>query len=193
MGSARPEGSSRMHGPPGPVGSGVGKPGVTGFPGPQGPLGKARPSRANLGHKALLESQGFKDLLGYLELVSRAGTGFLGSQDFQVVKGARPARAADPRAFQGVKPGSLDPKVTGVLGVFLGLWDQEGERTSRRSWTGGPPGEPGLPGIPGPMGPPGAMGFLDPKEKVGLWGHRATRIKGEPEPRLPRKARLPYW
>lgn len=63
-------------------------------------------------------------------MVNRARTGSLGSQDFQVVKGSKACQGCqDPRAFQGSgNQVSLDPKVTGVLRVFLGLWDQEGRK-----------------------------------------------------------------
>lgn len=84
----------------------------------------------NLGHKALLGYQGFKDLLGCLELENQAKMGSLASQDFQVAKGSKDCQGCqDPQAFQGLgNQASQDPKATRALEVFLGLWDQEGRK-----------------------------------------------------------------
>lgn len=129
----------------------------------------------NLGHKALSGSQGFKDLLGYLELANRARTGSLGSQDFQVVKGSKACQGCrDPQASQeSGNQASLDPKVTGASGVFLGLWAQGGRKDQEALLDWGVPQESQaclesqvlwvLQVLSASLGP---------KEKVGLWGHR---------------------
>lgn len=61
-----------------------------------------------------MESQEFKDLLGYLELGNQARMGSLASQDFQVAKGSKDCQGCrDPQAFQELEnQASQDPKVT---------------------------------------------------------------------------------
>lgn len=132
----------------------------------------------NLGHKALSGSQGFKDLLGYLELANRARTASLGSQDFQVVKGSKGCQGCqDPQASQG--PGnqaSLDPKGTGASGVFLGLWDQGGRKDQQALLGWGVPQESQACLESQVLWVLQVLSvFLDPKEKVGLWGHRGPQ------------------
>jgi hypothetical protein len=63
-----------------------------------------------------LEYQGFKDLLGCLELESQARMESLASQDFQVAKGSKGCQGfQDLQAFQELgNQASQDPKVTGV-------------------------------------------------------------------------------
>lgn len=70
----------------------------------------------NLGHKALLGYQGFKDLLGCLELENQVRMEYLASRDFQVAKGNKDCLGCqDPQAFQGLEnQASQDPKVTGA-------------------------------------------------------------------------------
>lgn len=70
----------------------------------------------NLGHKAPLGSQGFKDLLGFLELENQVRMGSLGSQDSQVAKGSKDCQGCqDLQAFQELgNQASQDPKATGV-------------------------------------------------------------------------------
>lgn len=70
----------------------------------------------NLGHKVLLGYQGFKGLLGCLELGNQARMESLASQGSQVAKGSRDCPGCqDPRAFQGSEnQASQDPKVTGA-------------------------------------------------------------------------------
>lgn len=84
----------------------------------------------NLGHKALLGYLGFKDLLGFLELENQARMGSLASQDFQAAKGNKDCLGCqDPQAFQESENQAFQgPKVTGVWGVFLELWDHEGRK-----------------------------------------------------------------
>lgn len=101
----------------------------------QGSLGPRAPwesqvLQVSLGHKAPLGYQGFKDLLGYLELENQVRMGSLASQDFQVAKGNKDCPGCQgPPAFQGLgNQASQDPKATGALGAFLGLWDQEGRK-----------------------------------------------------------------
>lgn len=61
-------------------------------------------------------SQGFKGLLGCLELGNQARMGSLASQDFQVVKGSKDFQGCqDLPAFQGSgNQASLDQKVKGA-------------------------------------------------------------------------------
>lgn len=70
----------------------------------------------NLGHRALLGYQGFKDLLGFLELENQARMGSLASQDFQVAKESKDCLGCQgPRAFQeSENQASQGPKVIGV-------------------------------------------------------------------------------
>lgn len=81
--------------------------------GPRAPW-ESQVLQVNLVHKALLESQEFKGLLGCLELGNQARMGSLASQDFQAGKGNKDCQGCqDPQAFQGL--GNLvsqDPKVT---------------------------------------------------------------------------------
>lgn len=94
--------------------------------GPKAPWG-SQGLQGNLAHKARLGYQVFKGPLGCLDLENQARMGSLASQDFQVAKGSKDCQGCqDPQAFQGWgNQVSQGPKVTGVLGVFLGLLDPE--------------------------------------------------------------------
>lgn len=123
--------------------------------------------------------QGCKDLLGYLELENQARTGSLASQDFQVAKENKDCQGCqDPQAFQGSgSQASQDLKVTEVWEVFLGLLDQEGRKDQQVPLESGVPQESqACLEFQVPWALQVLLVFLDPREKVGLWGHRGYQV-----------------
>lgn len=134
-------------------------------------------AQANLGHMALdLSPQGFRDLLGYLELVNRARTdsctGFPGGKG-----GARPAVGCqDPCGLPGVGNQVSGPKGDRGCWGSLASGTKREKRTSRRSWTGGPQESQACLNPQSKWGP-GLMVFLDPKKvAVGPQGPPGPRV-----------------